>query len=270
MSAPNELHLAVAAALDAGLAVIPPMQNGTKRPIDLWKDYQTTAPSREQVREWYGREGYLGLGVLTGAVSGIEMLELEGRAIEEGLLLGLIELAETTGLGELVARIEAGYAETTPSGGLHWLYRVDPPLGNTKLAKRPATATELEANPADKVKVLIETRGEGGFVITAPSNGSVHPSGGRWTLTEGGFATIATITAGERDALFDLARAFDRMPKSDHRRPAGPTGSDRPGDRYNAAADAQGVTLDVLLRHGWTRVYSRNGAASSPRAQRRC
>jgi putative DNA primase/helicase len=247
VSPATPLHLAVAAALDAGLAVIPPMQDGTKRPIGPWKDYQTVAPSRQQVRAWYGgKDAYLGLGILTGTVSGVEMLELEGRAIADGLLIDLMTRAEAVGLGELVARIEGGYTETTPSGGLHWIYGVDPVLGNTKLAETASHET------------LIETRGEGGYCITAPSNGSVHPHGGRWAMTEGGFASIATITPAERDALFDLCRTFDRLPAPTPR-PGVPSGSDRPGDRYNAAPGVQDRVLELLERHGWTRVYSSAG-----------
>jgi hypothetical protein len=260
VSPASPLHLAVASALDAGMAVLPPMQDGSKAPIAAWKRYQTEAPTREQVRTWYGRVGYLGLGVVTGMASGgLEMLELEGRAIADGLLAELLTLAEASGLGELVARIEAGYTESTPSGGLHWLYRTDRPLGNTKLASRPATAAELAERPGDKVKVLVETRGQGGYVITAPSNGKVHPTGGRWTLTAGGFGSIAMITETERDALFSLCRTFDRMPQVE-RRSVGPSGSDRPGDRYNERSDVQATTLDLLLRHGWSRVYTHAGA----------
>jgi len=256
----TEVYAAVADALRAGLCVVPPRQDGSKRPIGAWKQFQTTAPSIQQMRDWYGKDGYSGIGLLTGAVSGIEMLEFEGRAIAAGLLTEFKALAEATGLGELVGRIGAGYTETTPGGGHHWIYRVDRPLGNTQLARRSATADELTAAPDDKIKVLIETRGEGGFVITAPSNGKVHPDGGRWTLTAGGFGSIATVTADERDSLFDLCRTFDQMPVEPPRT-SGPAGSDRPGDRYNARADIQGVTLDLLLRHGWTQVRMPPGVA---------
>ena len=61
--------------------------------------------------------------------------------------------------------------------------------------------------------MLIETRGEGGFIIVAPSGGPVHPSGRPYVLRSGGFDTIATITPEERSDLFALARSFDQMPR---------------------------------------------------------
>ena len=142
------------------------------------------------------------------------MLEFEGRAVAEGISRDFLAAAEAAGLRPLLDRIRTGYQERTPAGGIHLLYRCPTPLPNTKLARRPATDEELLADPADKIKVLIETRGEGGYVILAPSNGRVHPTGGAWMLEAGGFATIAVISDAERDELFRLARTFDTMPTS--------------------------------------------------------
>jgi putative DNA primase/helicase len=49
--------------------------------------------------------------------------------------------------------------------------------GNQKLAHRPATAEELVEKPKDHRKVVIETRGQGGWTVEPPSSGKVHPSG---------------------------------------------------------------------------------------------
>jgi hypothetical protein len=131
--------------------------------------------------------------------------------------------------------------------------------GNTKLASRPATESELAANPTDKVKVLIETRGEGGYCITAPSSGPVHSTGQPWRLVAGGFDSIATITDEERDELFRLARLLDQMPE---RAPWSPAvvavDGDRPGDRYNDDPNVGEHVLAMILKHGWAEVF-RNG-----------
>jgi hypothetical protein len=50
-------------------------------------------------------------------------------------------------------------------------YRCDVIEGNQKLAQRPATAEEVKENPNEKVLVLIETRGEGGYVVAPPTDG---------------------------------------------------------------------------------------------------
>lgn len=256
-------------ALDAlahGLAVVPPAQDGTKRPDGRWKTYQQRLPTEEEIRSWYSTNDRTGIGVITGAVSGnLEMLELEGRAMEENVGDDFADLAAAAGLTDLVDRINAGYCETTPSGGLHLLYRVQGPVaGNLKLARRPAAPDELEQNPDDPIRVLIETRGEGGYVVIAPSHGTVHPTGNEWVLLNGGFDTIATITPDERDALHEVARALDRVPPTQPPAPPRTTptilngGDDeRPGDLYNNAPDAAATTLQLLERHGWTRVFHR-------------
>jgi len=238
------------------------MADGSKRPLGTWKRYERQLPAEAEVRGWY-QNGQTGLGVVCGAVSGgLEMLEFEGRAVAAGRWTDFCALAKETGLGPLVERVMSGYFERTPSGGIHLLYHVPHPKPNTKLASRPATAEELAENPADKVKGLLETRGEGGYTILAPSSGRVHPSGLPWKLVQGGFDTIASISDEERDALYDLARAFDESPPEPERPVRASTldDGDRPGDRYNAAPDVTNRVLELLEQHGWTRVYSQGDA----------
>ena len=233
---------AAVAALEAGLAVVPPMEDGSKRPLSSWKRYQEELPTVDQVREWYSR-GLSGVGIVTGAVSGVELLEFEGRAVPE-VRDRFLELATAAGLIGVVERVTAGYAEQTPSGGLHLLWRCSEIERSQKLAR-----TSLH-------QVLIETRGEGGYVIIAPSNGSVHPSGGCWELLQGGVDRIATVTPEERRELLRLARTLDQEPPPAPRTNVAHEGDERPGDRYNGRPDVHEETLSLLERHGWTHVYS--------------
>jgi hypothetical protein len=254
----NAAHAAALVALEAGLCVLPPRQNGTKAPdAETWTEYQSRRSTADEIAAWYAGNR-TGVGVVCGAISGgLEMLELEGRAVAEGVPDRLRELAQAAGLGETLSRILAGYLELTPSGGFHLLYRVPTPLPSAKLARRPATPAELAEKPGDRIKVLIETRGEGGYVVTAPSNGRVHPTGAAWRLVAGGFDSIATIGDAERDELFRLAAMLDAEPP---RVPAGTTDDgERPGDLYNALPDVQERTLELLTAHGWTEVYRQAG-----------
>ncbi|GHH67538.1 hypothetical protein GCM10017673_14680 [Streptosporangium violaceochromogenes] len=299
----NQLQQAAHQLHHAGLCVIPAATTGTKQPWPdgpSWKHYQATRPHLEQLDAWFNNDRYDGLGVVTGAISGnLEMLEFEGRAVTEGIARAVTELAEASGLGDLWREVTGGYMETTPSGGVHLLYKVDQGVvaGNTKLASRPSTPEELaawktgqqadiDAEPdperrakrqesLDKVtrgeqvpQVLIETRGERGFVVVAPSGGRTHGDipGGAWTLLAGGPDTIPTITPGERDALHHLAAALDRMPHPGEHPPAAapssplftqPTrvddnGSISPGDDYNTRTSWD----DILTPRGWTRLYT--------------
>src|SRR5262249_23918759 len=149
-------------------------------------------------------------------------------------------LAAENGLADVVERIEAGYLERTPDGGAHWPYRCAEIETNTKLARRPGPPAPKTGKPT--VDVLIETRGERGYIVVPPSGGRVHPSGKPYVRERGSFATIATITPEEREALHALARTLDAMP-APVEAPASTkarglsVGGKRPGDDFNARAD---------------------------------
>lgn len=257
----------------AGASVVRAAIDGTKRPDGAWKQYQTKRATEDIVHAWF-EGGHPGIGIILGSVSGgLEMLEFEGRAVDEKRHEEFDDIAEASGLGDLWQRIKDGYCEATPSGGYHLVYRVTdgPVLSNTKLARRPSTAEELEATPGARVQVLVETRGEGGFVITAPSHGPVHPSGDPWQLLAGGPKTIAEITADERDALFTIARMLDQMPAVEapeptRTEPAASTadfGGVKPGDDYEQRTDWADILTprgwQLIGQHGHTRYWKRPG-----------
>ena len=236
---------------DAGVSVVPASMNGTKAPITSWKQYQVTRADREQLQAWFSGNA-TGIGIITGAVSGnLEMLELEGRAVNGGLLDEAKEIAFNSGLGQLWDILSNGYVEFTPSGGLHWLYRIadEPVPGNTKLARRPGEN--------DTIEVLAETRGEGGFVVTSPSFGSVHPSGQPWVLIKGSPALIPMLSMEERNALHDIFRALDSMPHKEqvaqNITQSVTSDSQKPGDDFNE----RGKWEDILIN--WKKVFTSNG-----------
>ena len=246
---PGQILAAACSASSAGLCVVPPAEDGTKRPDCPWDEFKRIRPTRDQLRAWFVTNRRAGLGLVCGRVSGgLECFEFDDRAAYDQFK----DTAQQTGLGDLVERIERGYCEDTPSGGVHWLYRTEVVSGNTKLARRPKAADEKQGE-GDRVKVLIETRGEGGFVIVAPSGGPVHPSGHPYRSRSGGFELIATIQPDERDALFNLAQTFDEIPRREvHTGSHGIRGG-RPGDEFNQRT----TWADVLEPHGWHALFSR-------------
>ena len=257
----------------AGASVVRSATDGTKRPDGAWKQYQNQRADEETLRQWF-EGGHPGLGIILGSVSGgLEMLEFEGRAVAEKRHEEFDKIAEASELGELWQRIKDGYCEQTPSGGYHLIYRVTGGnvLPNTKLARRPSTEAELEAAPGARVQVLVETRGEGGFVVTAPSHGPVHPSGEPWQLLAGHPKALAEITAVERDALFTIARQLDRMPATPEIPAQTRTepssipdlGGVKPGDDYEQRTDWADILSprgwQLIGQHGDTRYWKRPG-----------
>lgn len=253
---------------DAGCSIIPIRADGTKKPCFDWKHNQKQRMSRELVSKWFTNNGPLGIGIVCGAVSGnLEMLELEGRAATGEDISKIFHECESRGIGPLWDQfLTNGYAEWTPSGGIHFLYRIadhEVP-GNTKVARRPATAEEIAEDMAatglpvekvNKIKVLSETRGEGGYLVAAPSRGSVHATGDAWSVAAGQLGVIPTITWQQRQTLVQAIHdVLDEMPEQPQLPATRPSlaslitqTGDRPGDDFNNRADWR----DILEPHGW-------------------
>lgn len=161
--------------------------------------------------------------------------------------------------------LHRGYAEWTPSGGLHLIYRITDHAvpGNSKIALRPATDFELNdeerrirgAAP-ERVfwRTLAETRGEGGYVIVAPTNGSCHKTGQAWITVAGQQGHVPAITWAQREAIHAAIKAaLDQSPP-----PVAPTprreiviadgGELRPGDDYGRRTSWD----EILTPEGWS------------------
>jgi len=238
---------AAVAACEAGLAVMPPREDGTKRPLGEWKHWQTERPGLEQIATWYATPR-TGIGLICGQVSGgLEVLELEGAAVQQGFQHELRAAAQAAGIEDVLDRVLNGCLVQSPSGGYHLMYRCPTPEGNQRLA------TTLDPGTGE-LTLISETRGEGGYIVTAPTNGAVHPSGQPWTQITGSLATIAELTQPERDALLAAARTLHQEPVQKPATTRHVRSNDlRPGDEYNQATTPD-TTLALLERHGWQTV----------------
>lgn len=251
----NDIYLAALQLAKEGISTVPVSVDGSKKPAPFtWRKYQDARPTTQELIDWFGKGTQQGVGAICGAVSGnLEMLELEGRAVAAQIHIQAKEMAENSGLGDIWQKIQDGYCEVTPSGGIHWLYRISDGLvpGNQKLARRPGENGGVD--------VLCETRGEGGFVILAPSAGTCHPSGEPWKILSGSIQTIPTITLAEREALFSIFKCFDEMPKVENIAQEIKTREINlalPGDDYNSK-----VTWEQILTPlGWSKVYTKGEA----------
>lgn len=240
------------AAYKAGLCVVPVREDGTKAPdLPSWTEFQKRRPTPEELKRWFnnGRERH-GLFFILGKVSGnAECIEFD----DADAIVAFKQVAQAAGLGSLVRRIELGYAEETPGGGVHWIYRVPEPRGNTKLASKPCDG--CDKHQPGQAHVLIESRGEGGGIVAAPSSGTVHPTGRPYVLRAGGPDTIVELTLEERDELWQLARTMDEMPRAVPVQEliAATSAGDRPGDQYINEHTWQ----EVLEPAGWAFVFKR-------------
>ncbi|MFC8155841.1 bifunctional DNA primase/polymerase [Streptomyces cinereoruber] len=266
-----DLRATAAELYDAGLCVLPIKADGSKAPaVRSWTPYKVERSTPAEHDDWFraGRPG--GIAVVYGAVSGgVEMLEFEGLAVREGVLTEVTEIMDGSGLGEVWDTIRTGWATESPSGGVHYRVRVDgtPAQPNTKLAQRLAREDEYSPEERQRVaekpgarilRVLIETRGEGGYGLVEPSGGPVHASGRPYVRLAGGPATIPTISADDMDAVRAVCRMVDALPKPETPKSAPkasapmPGGGVRPGEDFEARADWADI-LQGLFRPLTTR-----------------
>ncbi|KKN79705.1 hypothetical protein LCGC14_0337270 [marine sediment metagenome] len=132
----------------------------------------------------------------------------------------------------------------TINSGFHFLYRCQFIEGNKKLAKR------RDDGPS-KTKVLIETRGEGGYVVVPPSKG--------YEVMNNSMLDLPEISVQEREVLFSCAKIFNETDDSELRtelasdrrmynRQATRHEDNNPFEEYNKRGDV----LRLLTDHGWS------------------
>ncbi|MFH0908735.1 MAG: phage/plasmid primase, P4 family [bacterium] len=236
--------------LAAGLCPLPARLADKRPAATAWTMFQTHPPTLAELDGLMGRPDADALCLVCGAVSGhLELLDFDAQGEAYQTWAELVE-AESPGL---VRRL---ILERSQNGGMHAVYRASSPVGgNAKLAVKVITSptegetlykgktykvhkagAKLEAYPA-----IIETRGEGGIFLCAPSP--------KYTLVQGEFTAIPTITDAERAVLIRCAKSLNERVEAQPLPANAANGNgDRPGDEFNR----RGNLRAVLVAHGWT------------------
>jgi replicative DNA helicase len=108
-----------------------------KRPLINWKEYQTRQATEQEVRGWFDKWPDANIGIVTGKISNVVVVDVEKGGSIEGL-------PET-----VVAK--------TGGGGWHYYYQYQAGVENKA-----------------RIRPLTDIRGEGGYVVAPPS---IHSSG---------------------------------------------------------------------------------------------
>lgn len=125
-----------------GWSVIPVGEN--KHPLIPWKQYQEVAPTVEQVREWFTKYPTANVGIITGKISGLTVVDIDprhGGTDDEFKDLDTVKVK-------------------TGGGGFHVYFLYEAGIKN-----------------GANLKPGIDIRSEGGYVIAPPS---LHESGNRY------------------------------------------------------------------------------------------
>lgn len=137
---------------------------------------------------------------------------------------------------------ESLYIESTPSGGRHVVYMYQVPSGqkvdgNLKLS--------IVKDAQGKKVAPIETRGQGGYIIVAPSKG--------YSALCGDIRNLPLLTFDQRESLIKISRSFGMVEvKSPRPQKPPPPGvhSDDTIEDFNGLYDV----IVLLEKHGWESV----------------
>jgi hypothetical protein len=203
--------------LEQGWSLVP-IRSKDKRPLVRWEQFQQRRPGEEEARGWFSRWPDAGIGVVTGVVSGLVVIDVDLR---HGGDLSLESLERKH--GPMPTTVEC----RTGGGGRHLYFAHPGGLIRNKVG--------LAAG--------VDLRGDGGYVVAPPS---VHSSSIRYEWVEGcspGGAALAPLPA------WVVREAVDEPPRRGH-----PLSYWRQlvsdgvpaGERNNTIASLAGH----LLRHG--------------------
>jgi hypothetical protein len=137
--------------ISKGFSVIPLRPHDKKPAIPSWKEYQNRQPTGEELVMWFGNDSKNNIGIVTGAISGICVLDFDTQeAYEEARKSGLSDTP--------IAKTGKGY---------HCYFKYRDGIGNFQ------NSGDLKS---------LDIRGDGGYVVAPPS---VHPSGHQYCWVEG-------------------------------------------------------------------------------------
>lgn len=137
----NNTHLYQASLeyLREGFSVIP--LDGTKRPLVLWKPYQQRLATESELQEWFSSYQLLGIGIVTGKVSNLVVIDIDPRHGGHNHKLSTTDTPTSL----------------TGSGGWHYYFF---PNDDSDLQSFALTGYDFQAN--------------GHYVVAPPS---LHPNG---------------------------------------------------------------------------------------------
>lgn len=217
---------AIRRLIDLGLNPVP-VEVGSKKPI---RESWDTPLSKEEADTFDFEE----IGIATGYVSlNLEALDFDTKNVEDPE-----KFMEEYNRSIPKSLLDKLTPQSTPSGGMHYLYRCEVIESNQKLARNK------------EGKATIETRGIGGYIKCAPSKGYK-------LLDDKKFSDVQVITEGERKLLFIAARQKDELLQRDvyKKHSQEDIQSFKKFKQYNLDPDI-GITL--LEEHGWV-FHSENG-----------
>lgn len=183
----TDLHEIAHSYASAGLSVIPVGKD--KKPRCRWAEFQTHIADDRTLARWFSSQG--NMAVVTGKVSGnLVAIDFDEPRFYQAWL-------------EKVGDLSTGLVVQKTGHGFHVIFRCQEPTPNLKLA------FVADENEVDGRRIAIETRGEGGYILVAPS---IHPNGSIYSILSGSLSDVPTLKQEQANALLQAARLLDECP----------------------------------------------------------
>lgn len=228
--------LAAQYLISIGLKVLPCYG---KLPVSKLKSVNKlrSRPLHNENIEFYFKDPGVNIAILTGDT--LEAIDVDCKYDLTGVMYKQLAHAIKYTLPEVWDKL---VVQRTSNGGYHFIYKCPQIGGNTTLARRVAASPELALG--EREKTLIETRGEGGYILIAPSIG--------YQFIKGTPEDITTITADERAELMAICRSFNKIHEIDLTgiSKAKQTDPESPWNVFNNQHDWTYIR-DELVRAGW-------------------
>jgi|MTBAKSStandDraft_2_1061841.scaffolds.fasta_scaffold02242_9 putative DNA primase/helicase len=167
--------------VEHGFSVIPLQPKGKTPLLPSWAEYQKRPPTAEEVSAWFEQWPDANIGLVTGAVSGIAVVDIDS---DEGAKWADKNLPKSS-----------VYQQT--GKGYHIFYKANGTAIQNKVGIAPG----------------VDVRGEGGYIVIAPS---IHPSDAEYKLIfpEGfdGWADLADFPKIQKQKQEQHKRTLDFEP----------------------------------------------------------
>lgn len=158
-----------------GLCILPVAPQGKKPLLRTWEKYTRERPPEDMVRSWFTSLDGVGIGAVTGSISGIVVIDIDTRS-------GM-------GYEQITDKYPTGLIARTGSGGFHLYY------------KHPGFDVK------NRVDIIpgVDIRADGGFVVLPPTVSSSGRS----------YEWIATGSPGEYPEEFFQQDTADNAPEGE-------------------------------------------------------
>lgn len=216
-----------------------------------WKKYQSYFQNADDINKHFeslSSQTKIGLAIICGKVSGnVECLDFDNKLNNADEIFN--KWTNIKPVNDILKK-NLFPIERTLSGGFHVWYKCEFIQQNQKLAH--ITVDKIQ----NKIETIIETRGEGGYCITAPSEG--------YELINGDFADIPIITPDERETLFIYSRMFDdtiipeRVTYSQNENSKLSNDNKKIGDLFQDLPNTKFEIKELLLKAGYNFCNSNN------------